>query len=57
MTGGLNSRTGARGLQNQRLETDIGDFVLFRRDGLFSYQLAVVVDDATRVTDVCAAQI
>lgn len=42
-----------QGLQNQRLETDIGDFVLFRRDGLFSYQLAVVVDDALQgVTDV-----
>lgn len=29
----------------QKLETDIGDFILKRRDGLFAYQLAVVVDD------------
>ena len=30
----------------QNLETDIGDFVLFRADNLYAYQLAVVVDDA-----------
>lgn len=29
----------------QDLETDIGDFILKRRGGLFAYQLAVVVDD------------
>ena len=29
----------------QNLETDIGDFVIFRADGIAAYQLAVVVDD------------
>jgi glutamyl-Q tRNA(Asp) synthetase len=42
-----------QGAQSQRLESMIGDFVLKRRDGLFSYQLAVVVDDAALgVTDI-----
>jgi len=37
----------------QRLADDVGDFVLFRADGLFAYQLAVVVDDgAQQVSDV-----
>ena len=42
-----------QGVQEQVLERDIGDFVLYRADGLFAYQLAVVVDDAEQsVTDV-----
>ena len=37
----------------QNLARDVGDFVLKRGDGLFAYQLAVVVDDlAMGVTDV-----
>jgi glutamyl-Q tRNA(Asp) synthetase len=42
-----------QGSQAQVLERDIGDFVLYRADGLYAYQLAVVVDDAAQgVTDV-----
>jgi glutamyl-Q tRNA(Asp) synthetase len=42
-----------QGDQAQMLERDIGDFVLYRADGLFAYQLAVVIDDADQgITDV-----
>ncbi|WP_442900314.1 tRNA glutamyl-Q(34) synthetase GluQRS [Geoalkalibacter sp.] len=37
---------GLMGLQEQHLADAVGDFVLRRADGLFAYQLAVVVDDA-----------
>ncbi|MCK6419719.1 MAG: tRNA glutamyl-Q(34) synthetase GluQRS [Aquabacterium sp.] len=41
------------GKQRQNLAREVGDFVVHRADGLWAYQLAVVVDDAAQgVTDV-----
>ncbi|OWQ91941.1 tRNA glutamyl-Q(34) synthetase GluQRS [Roseateles aquatilis] len=41
------------GAQSQDLTAEVGDFVLKRADGLWAYQLAVVVDDGLQqVTDI-----
>ena len=42
-----------QGPQSQNLATEVGDFALRRADGLWAYQLAVVVDDAdARITHI-----
>jgi glutamyl-Q tRNA(Asp) synthetase len=41
-------RDRVQGWQEQRLQRDIGDFIVRRGDGVFAYQLAVVVDDAAQ---------
>lgn len=49
----LEFRDALQGHQCQRLESDSGDFIILRRDGLIAYQLAVVVDDQLQgVTDI-----
>ncbi len=39
------------GLQEDDVQAQVGDFVLRRRDGVWAYQLAVVVDDAAMGID------
>lgn len=43
---GFTFHDGVMGQYEQNLQKDVGDFVIRRRDGIFAYQLAVVVDDA-----------
>lgn len=44
---------GVRGALAQDVSTEVGDFTIKRRDGVFGYHLAVVVDDITMgITDV-----
>lgn len=44
---------GLQGEQKQSIESESGDFIIKRRDGLIAYQLAVAVDDsAQKITEV-----
>jgi glutamyl-tRNA synthetase len=45
-----------RGRVEQHIDTEVGDFVLRRGDGVFAYQLVVALDDALmKITDVVRA--
>lgn len=51
--GEVEFQDGHYGVQRQNVAREVGDYVLKRADGLFAYQLAVVVDDAWQgVSDV-----
>ncbi|HRQ47666.1 MAG TPA: tRNA glutamyl-Q(34) synthetase GluQRS [Rhodocyclaceae bacterium] len=43
--GAIDFEDAVQGAQREDLETELGDFVILRADGLYAYQLAVVVDD------------
>ena len=52
-TGTIEFNDTIQGTVRQDIQREIGDFVVRRADGLFAYQLAVVVDDAEAgVTDI-----
>lgn len=40
-----------QGPVSQRVDREVGDFVILRRDGFFAYQLAVVTDDADQAVN------
>ena len=49
----VNFTDAIQGAQSQSLLQECGDVILRRKDGLFAYQLAVVVDDAAQgITDI-----
>lgn len=51
--GSIHFTDAIQGAQSQDLLQECGDFTLLRKDGLFAYQLAVVVDDSfQQVTDI-----
>jgi glutamyl-Q tRNA(Asp) synthetase len=53
VNGSIDFNDRVQGTYHQDLAADVGDFVLLRADGVFAYQLAVVVDDAAQgITDV-----
>lgn len=51
MEGNIDFDDAVQGRRHQNLPRDVGDCVLLRADGLFAYQLAVVVDDADQGID------
>lgn len=53
----ISFRDRLQGPCTQNLETEAGDFVLFRRDRVYAYHLATVVDDAEQgITEVLRGQ-
>jgi glutamyl-Q tRNA(Asp) synthetase len=51
--GGISFEDALQGRITQNVAADVGDFVLYRADRVFSYHLAVAVDDAEQgITDV-----